>query len=370
MKYLLIKEKRPIKIFFCVLLLLSLLFIKPRIVSAENSCSNFEIVSPSSPLVENTFSQIYFRFKTVTTSKIRITSPDSEPYKYDSGWLSPNDDKMVNPKAIDNKDLIKEGTYYLYVYKENTHSVYCTFSYTVLPATEESKCFLSATSTGTTIPFRPDSSINISVNNTNILKTKNTQYLFVISQLSPSYKEILTKILWDKTPNPTNIGQYSTGRYKVSLSHFFFEGGKPLYVEDCRTVVFDIKEEGGGVLPFEIRPTETIQRLCQEPLGGICTNCLKEGKTWTALGCIPTNDLNEFIKWFLGKIIYIASGIAFLIMVFGAFQIITSSGNPERIQAGKEVITSAVSGLLFIILSLFLLKLIGVDILHIPGFGE
>ena len=87
----------------------------------------------------------------------------------------------------------------------------------------------------------------------------------------------------------------------------------------------------------------------------------------TAIGCVPVGDLNEFAGWLLGKIIFVASGIAFLLMAFGAFQIITSAGSPEKAKAGSELITSALSGLLFIILSVFLLKLIGVDILHIPG---
>lgn len=88
----------------------------------------------------------------------------------------------------------------------------------------------------------------------------------------------------------------------------------------------------------------------------------------TALGCIPTNDLNRFAGWILSKVVFVASGIAFLLMAFGAFQVITSAGDPKKAQAGKELITSALSGLLFIILSIFLLKLIGVDILKIPGF--
>ncbi|PIS14816.1 hypothetical protein COT64_00635, partial [Candidatus Shapirobacteria bacterium CG09_land_8_20_14_0_10_39_12] len=110
---------------------------------------------------------------------------------------------------------------------------------------------------------------------------------------------------------------------------------------------------------------------------GPCTDCFNgegqfQGKpgTWTALGCIPTKDLNEFAKWILGKIIFIASGIAFLLMAFGAIQIITSAGNPDKMKAGSQLITSALSGLIFIILSVFLLKLIGVDILRIPGFGS
>jgi len=101
-----------------------------------------------------------------------------------------------------------------------------------------------------------------------------------------------------------------------------------------------------------------------------CMECFIKGNVWTAFGCIPTDTLNNFVAWFLGKLIFVASGIAFLLMAFGALQILTSAGSPEKVQAGKELITSALAGLIFIILSLFLLKLIGVDILQIPGFGK
>ena len=105
-------------------------------------------------------------------------------------------------------------------------------------------------------------------------------------------------------------------------------------------------------------------------LGNIsCTSREGEEGINTAIGCIPTGSLNKFVAWFLSKLIFIASGIAFLLMAFGALKIITSAGSPESIQAGKELITSSLAGLVFIILSLFLLKLIGVDILQIPGFG-
>lgn len=119
---------------------------------------------------------------------------------------------------------------------------------------------------------------------------------------------------------------------------------------------------------YECGAAATAKKVCDN-MPPKCDECFKEGKVWTALGCIPASDLNEFVGWILGKLIFVASGIAFLLMAFGALQILTSAGNPEKVKAGQELITSALSGLLFIILSLFLLKLIGVDILHIPGFG-
>ncbi len=90
--------------------------------------------------------------------------------------------------------------------------------------------------------------------------------------------------------------------------------------------------------------------------------------TWTAIGCIPS-DPQGFIKTFLGFAIGIAGGIAFLLILFGGFQIMTSAGNPEKLNAGRELVGAAISGLLLIIFSLFLLRLIGYNILQIPGFG-
>jgi len=63
-------------------------------------------------------------------------------------------------------------------------------------------------------------------------------------------------------------------------------------------------------------------------------------------------------------------GIALLMIIFGAFQMMTSAGNPEKLNEGKELVSAAVAGLMFIIFSVFLLKLIGQDILAIPGFGK
>lgn len=89
----------------------------------------------------------------------------------------------------------------------------------------------------------------------------------------------------------------------------------------------------------------------------------------TALGCIPTKDPTQFVAWLLKFAIGIGGGIAFLLIIFGAIKVLASAGNPESVKAGQEMITSALMGLLFIIFSLFLLQLIGVKILNIPGFG-
>lgn len=99
--------------------------------------------------------------------------------------------------------------------------------------------------------------------------------------------------------------------------------------------------------------------------------CDPETKTEidTGLGCVPVKNTTDFVAWLLKFALGIGGGIAFLLMIYGVFRIITSTGNPDSLKAGKETITSAVIGLLMIVFSIFLLQLIGVEILKIPGLG-
>ena len=76
--------------------------------------------------------------------------------------------------------------------------------------------------------------------------------------------------------------------------------------------------------------------------------------------------MGDLLKWAIG----VGGGIAFLLIVYSGFMIMTSSGNPERLKAGQELLTSAISGLILLVFSIFILNLIGVKILEIPGFGQ
>lgn len=88
----------------------------------------------------------------------------------------------------------------------------------------------------------------------------------------------------------------------------------------------------------------------------------------TAIGCIPVNP-GDFIAKIFSIGLGIGGGLAFLLILLGGFQIQMSAGNPEKLNAGRELIEGAISGLLLIIFSVFILRLIGVNILAIPGFG-
>lgn len=92
------------------------------------------------------------------------------------------------------------------------------------------------------------------------------------------------------------------------------------------------------------------------------------GGVSTAIGCIPTEP-TALVQGIIKVAIGAGGGIALLLMIYGAFLMITSAGNPDGVKKGHEQITSAVIGLLFIIFAVMLLKVVGVDILQIPGFS-
>ncbi len=105
-----------------------------------------------------------------------------------------------------------------------------------------------------------------------------------------------------------------------------------------------------------------------------CVGCMTNSsdttqKTWTAIGCIQT-DPNDLLGWIIKLGMGLAGGIAFLLILFGGLQIMTSAGNPEQLNAGRELVSSAITGLILIIFSIFLLSFIGINIIGIPGFSS
>jgi hypothetical protein len=66
----------------------------------------------------------------------------------------------------------------------------------------------------------------------------------------------------------------------------------------------------------------------------------------------------------------LAGGAAILMILGAAFTLATSQGEPKRTGEAKDMLTSAIIGLLFIIFSVTILQFIGQGILQIPGFGN
>lgn len=89
----------------------------------------------------------------------------------------------------------------------------------------------------------------------------------------------------------------------------------------------------------------------------------------TDLGCIPDTPAG-FVQKYLDVGLAMIGGVSFLGMVYGMILIGSSQGNNVQIQKGKKIVTSSIVGVLLAIFSVFITKLVAVDILHIPGFGS
>lgn len=88
----------------------------------------------------------------------------------------------------------------------------------------------------------------------------------------------------------------------------------------------------------------------------------------TALGCLSV-ETEGFTATLLGFLAGISGAIALIIMLVATIQIMTGGDNAEQVKKGKELFTGAITGLLFIIFSVTLLKIIAGDIIKLPGFN-
>ena len=140
-----------------------------------------------------------------------------------------------------------------------------------------------------------------------------------------------------------------------------FSGG-----QDCRTN--DIVTKPSDWNPL----TEGLPWQTGQNVGGNSSSaeCIANGTKGinTALGCISYDATGGgFIKSLLGVAIGLGGGVALLLILYGVFIVTTSAGIPEKLKEGKDIISSAVAGLLFIIMAIFLMNLVGIKILALPG---
>lgn len=89
----------------------------------------------------------------------------------------------------------------------------------------------------------------------------------------------------------------------------------------------------------------------------------------TAIGDIPT-DMVGFVDKAVSIGVGLGGVIAVAMLAYGAFTILTSTGEPEKLMNGREIITNSLMGLALIVLSVFVLEFLGMDILGINELGQ
>lgn len=115
-----------------------------------------------------------------------------------------------------------------------------------------------------------------------------------------------------------------------------------------------------------------IKELCEKYLDGDererCNNCTEGEALWTGIGCVPLKVWSLINDYLLKIGVGLGGIIALLCIIYAALQMQLSQGSPEKIKKTQELLTSCIMGLMLIIFSVFILRVIGVDILRIPGF--
>lgn len=170
----------------------------------------------------------------------------------------------------------------------------------------------------------------------------------------------------------SQIAQDGSGKYYTCITgqtlnrgigqmNVSFSGGQDCTTNDVVTKPSDWNPLTEGL------PWQQSQNVANSSGAVECTVNGTKGIN-TALGCISYDATSGgFIKSLLTIAIGLGGGVALLLILYGVFIVTTSAGIPEKLKSGNEIITSAVAGLLFIIMAIFLMNLIGIKILALPG---
>ncbi len=84
---------------------------------------------------------------------------------------------------------------------------------------------------------------------------------------------------------------------------------------------------------------------------------------YSAIGCIPINNINEFAGFMAQRAALIIGGICMLLLILGGFKILTSQGNSQQIVDGQQLMVAAIGGVVLLIFGFLFLRTVGGNIL-------
>jgi len=180
-------------------------------------------------------------------------------------------------------------------------------------------------------------------------------------------------------PTEVDLGQYEAGDYLIKINERVNEGN--IFGNDCSAgftyyqIPIRIKVGGGSIGSYEPDPGGTDLQGVEETFPSPPLPCLSPSGNGgcdtvkTAIGEINTTPTG-FIKSIFSLILGLSGGIALLLIIYSGYKLMAARGEPEALQAARDQLISAIIGLIFIIFSLVILQIIGVDILRIPGLGK
>ena len=173
--------------------------------------------------------------------------------------------------------------------------------------------------------------------------------------------------IWDTGPGALTIGNLRGASNKIEAcrSDAAPLNGKTAKDADCFC----------GALTGTEAATDVLCGNSPDNEKAACIQCIRpsanggQGGIWSGLGCIVVESESGFVQRILALGVSIGGTTSLLCLMYGAFLFQTSRGSPDGIKKARDLITSCLTGLLMIIFSVFILRLIGYTILRIPGFG-
>ena len=137
----------------------------------------------------------------------------------------------------------------------------------------------------------------------------------------------------NKRPQKLPAGDYSVQVYKQ---------GSPINPICLATQDFTVKGTITAPIVKQCGDGKGDTIICSSGGGDPCDTGDNRGPAFkTAIGCIHTSP-PEFVKDLITFVIGIGGGLAFLMMLLGAYQMLSSAGNPETLKAGQDRLTSAI----------------------------
>jgi hypothetical protein len=161
-----------------------------------------------------------------------------------------------------------------------------------------------------------------------------------------------------------NISQPTLESYSCSVGGGNVTSiGIPSNTSTLEYIAYSIPYTNNFVAYVDAIPTSKPLSACGSSSGASyasCVSCLSKNSNnvYTDFGCVTATP-SGFINFIYAFLLTIAVMIDLVIFIVSGYLIMTSNGDPDKINRGKSLFKNAIIGLILIIFAIVLLQLIG-----------
>ncbi len=111
---------------------------------------------------------------------------------------------------------------------------------------------------------------------------------------------------------------------------------------------------------LKVAQVALVTAIVFAPLAGFAANQLKgyQCDTASGLNCSTIVSVNDLIKTVINWLLGIALGVAVLFLIIGGFWYITSAGNEETAEKGRNTAVNALIGIVIIVLAFVVVNVV------------